>query len=155
MANTAYISAGLPVAKNDGQSPSSGVNTAYVSAGLPAEVETVNVIEGTTCWGHQTGVEEDNAYTFAGDWTGTGAVEGSGDNEYIYLDASEYMQMVDCVHTGEVTVTAQINKYVAGDTVDILYRHGASAAACAAAEWSAYSAPFASLGYVQLKLERT
>ena len=38
MANTAYITAGLPVAKDDGQSPSSGVNTAYVSAGLPADV---------------------------------------------------------------------------------------------------------------------
>lgn len=37
-ANTVYISAGLPVAKNSGQAPSSGVNTAYVSAGLPPEV---------------------------------------------------------------------------------------------------------------------
>lgn len=36
MANTAYISAGLPIAKNSGQSPTAGVNTAYVSAGLPA-----------------------------------------------------------------------------------------------------------------------
>jgi hypothetical protein len=38
MANTVYISAGLPVAKDSGQSPASGVNTVYVSAGLPAEV---------------------------------------------------------------------------------------------------------------------
>jgi hypothetical protein len=38
MANTVYISAGLPVAKNSGQAPASGVNTAFVSAGLPPEV---------------------------------------------------------------------------------------------------------------------
>jgi hypothetical protein len=38
MANTIYLSAGLPVAKDSGQSPATGVNTVYVSAGLPAEV---------------------------------------------------------------------------------------------------------------------
>jgi len=36
--NTIYITAGLPVAKDSGQSPSSGVNTFYLSAGLPPEV---------------------------------------------------------------------------------------------------------------------
>lgn len=38
MANTIYTTAGLPVAKDSGQSPTSGVNTVYVSAGLPPEV---------------------------------------------------------------------------------------------------------------------
>jgi len=38
VSNTIYISAGLPVAKDSGQSPATGVNTVYVSAGLPAEV---------------------------------------------------------------------------------------------------------------------
>ena len=37
MSNTIYITAGLPVAKDSGQSPSSGVNTVYLSAGLPPE----------------------------------------------------------------------------------------------------------------------
>ena len=39
--NIAHISAGLPVAKDSGQSPSAGVNTAFVSAGLPAKPITV------------------------------------------------------------------------------------------------------------------
>jgi hypothetical protein len=39
MANTVYISAGLPVAKSSGQSPTADVNTVYVSAGLPPEVQ--------------------------------------------------------------------------------------------------------------------
>ena len=40
-ANTAYITAGLPVAKNSGQSPSAGVNTVYITAGLPPVVIAV------------------------------------------------------------------------------------------------------------------
>ena len=39
MANTVYITAGLPVAKDDGQSPGAGVNTVYITAGLPPVVE--------------------------------------------------------------------------------------------------------------------
>lgn len=39
MANTFHITAGLPVAKDSGQSPTSGVNTFYVSAGLVPDVE--------------------------------------------------------------------------------------------------------------------
>jgi len=38
MANKFYITAGLPVAKNSGQSPTSGVNTFFITAGLPPEV---------------------------------------------------------------------------------------------------------------------
>lgn len=34
-----YITAGLSVAKNSGQSPSSGENTFYIAAGLPPVVE--------------------------------------------------------------------------------------------------------------------
>lgn len=33
-----YITAGLPVAKNSGQSPTAGVSTLYITAGLPPEV---------------------------------------------------------------------------------------------------------------------
>ena len=38
MANTYYITAGLPVSKDESVTPSSGVNTFYVTAGLPPEV---------------------------------------------------------------------------------------------------------------------
>ena len=38
MANIVHITAGLPVAKNSGQSPSAGVNTVFITAGMPAEV---------------------------------------------------------------------------------------------------------------------
>ena len=46
MANTVYITAGLPVAKDAGQSPTSGVNTVYVTAGLPPiELEDTPIAE--------------------------------------------------------------------------------------------------------------
>ena len=38
MANTAYITAGLPVSKDEAVVPGAGVNTAYVTAGLPPAV---------------------------------------------------------------------------------------------------------------------
>jgi hypothetical protein len=40
MANVVHITAGLPVAKNSGQSPTPGENTVYITAGLPPEVLT-------------------------------------------------------------------------------------------------------------------
>lgn len=46
-ADTVYISAGLPVAKNSGQSPGAGVDTAFLSAGLPPVVLAAPV-GGTT-----------------------------------------------------------------------------------------------------------
>lgn len=38
--NYLYITAGLPVAKNAGQTPTSGKNTVYITAGLPPVVLT-------------------------------------------------------------------------------------------------------------------
>lgn len=38
--NTVYKTAGLPVAKDAGQSPGAGANTAYKTAGLPPVVLT-------------------------------------------------------------------------------------------------------------------
>ena len=39
-----YNTAGLPVAKNSGQSPSAGVHTAYVTAGLPAALNHYRIV---------------------------------------------------------------------------------------------------------------
>ena len=61
----------------------------------------------------------------------------------------------ELVYTDAVLVTFIAGKYVPGDTVDIQYRHGATAEACSSAGWSAYSVPFTSLGYVQARIEST
>lgn len=111
-------------------------------------------IVGTTVWGHDTGVTETNVRDFSGIWTGTGAVSGSGDAEVIQLNATEYMES-ETVNTGSVTVTLLQNTYASGDTVTIQYRTGATQAACEAAAYSTYSAPFASDGFVGIKIVST
>ena len=109
--------------------------------------------QGSVCWGHVSGVTEDNVRTFAGNWTGTGEVDSSGDDESLALDDGEYMES-EVVYTGSETCQILQNEYDAeGDTATLKYRTGATASACQAAEWSAYSAPFASSGYVQIRVE--
>jgi len=113
-----------------------------------------SVISGTTVWGHITGVIETNVRTFASNWTGTGAVGGSGDTERLELDSTEYM-VSEVVNTGIKTVQLLQNTYAAGDTVTLKYRHGADEATCLAAGWNTYSTPFISLGYIQVRVEST
>ena len=62
----------------------------------------------------------------------------------------------DIVDTGTETVTLYQNLYdPTGDDVVLKYRHGATPAACVVAGWNAYTVPFVSAGYVQLRLEAT
>jgi len=101
-----------------------------------------------------TGVTE-TVLTFAGNWVGTGTIGGAGDGEYIAVNTGEYM-ISECVDTGLTTVTIEQNHYDAGgDNVDLDYRHGATEAACYEAAWQDYAAPFASAGYIQVKLTST
>lgn len=111
-------------------------------------------IEGSTCWGHSTGVAETNVRTFADHWTGTGTRENSGDAERLRLDPTENM-VSEVVYMGTYTVELDYNHYAAGDTIVFSYRHGATQEACEAASWNAYTVPFACLGYVQVKVAAT
>jgi hypothetical protein len=113
------------------------------------------VISGEVTWGHDTGVVESNIRDFSGNWTGTGAISGSGDAETICLESGEYM-ISEVVNTGAYTVHLFQNLYDGtGDDVDLDYRHGATQAACEAAAWNNYTVPFTSLGYVQIRLTST
>ena len=113
-------------------------------------------IEGSVAWGHDTEVTEDNIRDFLGNWTGTGAISGSGDAEVIELEASENM-ISEVVNTGaSVTVTLLQNEYDdSGDDVTLEYRHGSSVIACEEASWNSYTVPFESLGYVQIRIIST
>jgi len=106
-------------------------------------------------WGHHTDVLEINDRNFTGNWTGTGAIQGDAgtDAERIEFDnPGEYM-ISEVVNTGaSVTVTLLQNEYLAGDDVNLDYRHGDSEANCEAAGWNDYVAPFESLGYVQVRV---
>ena len=116
----------------------------------------VLTISGSVTWGHDTGVTETNIRDFSGNWTGTGSVSGSGDAEIISLDSGEYMESEVVQISSGKTVRLRQNVYDGtGDDVTLKYRTGATSAACQAAEWSAYSTPFGSLGYVQVRVEAT
>jgi hypothetical protein len=112
-------------------------------------------IDGTSCWGHATGVEEDNTFTFATNWEGTGDIIGEGDAEYMLLAYGESMTLLDIIHTGEMAVTIQDGKYSVNSGATVFYRHAATCAGVESAEWSNYLGQFESLGYVQVKVENT
>lgn len=110
------------------------------------------IIEGSTCWGHVTGVLEDNIRTFTGNWTGTGSIESSGDLERLALSSGQYMES-EVVETSQGEVELLQNEYSEGDSVILKYRQGTSEENCLAASWNTYSVPFSSLGYVQIRVE--
>ena len=95
---------------------------------------------------------EDNTRTFADNWTGTGAIENADDAERLALDADEYMES-EVVDTSTLTVELDYNHYAAGDAITLLYRDGATEVACLAADWTDYTVPFMSLGFVQIRVE--
>ena len=98
---------------------------------------------------------EENVRDFAGNWTGSGDINGAGDAETICLNTGESM-LSEVVYTDEYTVTLVQNVYdPSGDDVDIDYRHGATEGACLAAGWNDYTVPFVSLGYVQIRITST
>lgn len=113
---------------------------------------TEHVISGSAAWGHITGVVEDNVRTFLNNWTGTGDIERSHDDEQLATSSGEYMES-EIVETGAGLYEIDQNYYKAGDNVTLKYKHGATQAACDAAEFGAYSAPFDSLGFVQIRVE--
>lgn len=108
-------------------------------------------ITGSACWGHDTDVTETNVRNFAMNWTGTGAVQNTGDNERLVLGSGEYMES-EIVNTGAQTVEILGNKYQSGDIVMLFYKTGNSKTTCESASWTGYAAPFVSSGYVKIKV---
>ena len=100
-------------------------------------------------------MKETNVRDFTGNWTGTGTIEGVDDAEKIKLDDTEYMES-EVVFTGVRTMQITQNFYDGtGDDVTITYRHADTDVGVEAAEYVAYTEPFDSLGYVQIKVTHT
>jgi hypothetical protein len=118
----------------------------------PSASPSGGLIEGTTCWGHSTGVEEENIRTFVNNWTGIGTIENSGDNERIVLADGEYMES-EVINIATELVQILQNKYLSGDNGLIKYKNGTTEENCLADSWNIYSDPFISLGYVKIRVE--
>jgi hypothetical protein len=76
---------------------------------IGADEYVVTIIEGSTCWGHVTGVTQTNVRAFT-NWTGTGTIENSGDTERLKLAPGEYMES-EVVNTGAGTITIDKDAY--------------------------------------------
>ena len=71
------------------------------------------------------------------------------------LESTEYMES-EIVNTGAYTVTLLQNIYdVSGDDVTMEYRHAATQGGVAGESYGAYSVPFLSAGFVQIKMTST
>lgn len=120
------------------------------------EVLRINEV-GTVCWGHDTGVVEENTKDYTGNWTGTGAISGAGDPELIGLQTGEYMESQDWYLGPCIFNSARLRQNVydpTGDDVTLKYKTAATLAALPGTGWSAYTGPFQSLGWVKIRIER-
>jgi hypothetical protein len=147
------------IADSSGSRITSGYSGFYVLADASGDVNILddwtdsnNETSGSVCWGHSSGVTQENTRTFATNWTGTGSASGSGNAEILTIAEGQYM-VSEVVNTGATHYTLALNQYAAGDTVTVKYRTGASSAACQAASYSTYSGSFLSEGFVQVRLE--
>jgi hypothetical protein len=115
-----------------------------------------SLAETEVVWGHDTDVLESFVRNFSGNWTGTGAVgnPGTADTERLELESGQYM-ISELVHSGAILVRIEYNVYASGDTINLDYRHGATPAACEAADWNDYTGSFDSLGYLQVRVTST
>ena len=114
---------------------------------------TIVVSSGTICWGHSTGVAEDNTKTFASNWTGTAAIQSSGDDENVALDSAEYEES-ETWEIGAGRVQLTIDKYGTGSGSPITkYKQGSSSANCEADSWHTYTVPFLCGGWIKIRIE--
>ncbi len=97
---------------------------------------------------------ENNTHVFAGNWTGTGTISGSGDAEIMTLDANEYMES-EIVNIGAINVELLYDNYQTGSgpAAAIQYKDGNTPANCEADTWNTYTTPFVSAGYIKLRIE--
>ena len=114
-------------------------------------------ISGTVCWGHVTGVIEDNTRTFTGNIT-DGAdyfITGTGDSEKVYLFSGGYVEL-ETFNFGARDCRIKKDAYQTGfGTVIIKYKNGDTLENCEADTWTTYTGWFTCSGYVKVRAEVT
>jgi len=112
-------------------------------------------MSGSVCWGHDTGVVEDNVRDFLNNWSGDASIQGLGDAERIQFDSGEYEES-ETWYIGAGRVRLIIDKYGSGSGTPVVkYKQGSSQALCEADSWHAYTIPFVCGGWVKIRLECT
>jgi hypothetical protein len=111
---------------------------------------------GSVCFGHVTAIEELWSKPFAGNWSGSGTIRGSGDSEEIGLHTGDSMEMNAPWRIGDTRkqVVLKLNKYGSGDDFVIKYKKGTTIAECNGSVWLLYTGPFTHVGYIRLRVEK-
>jgi len=108
---------------------------------------------GSVCWGHVTGVEEDNTVTMAAGSTGTGVVSGSGDAEILAI-TGEQTREYGPWKLGAGKAKMLMDKYDTGTGgLSLEYKSGATEAACEADTWHSYTGKFVQSGWVKIRVK--
>lgn len=108
---------------------------------------------GSVCWGHDTGVEESNIRDFSGNWTGTGDILSTDDDEVIVLTSGEYEESENA-YPGVGYIMLGVNKYKTGTLrPTIKFKTAATEDGLAGEAWQEYLDQVYSLGWVKVRVE--
>ena len=110
---------------------------------------------GTICWGHDTSIMEQIARDFNIDWSGTGNVTGSGDDEVMNMEIGQTMTSITW-NLGIMTAQVARDTYKTGtgEPVTISYKTGDTEKKCNEEDWHVYDGiSFISLGWVKIKVD--
>lgn len=117
----------------------------FMVPGLP---KFVTFTVGTWCWGHDTGVTEDNTGNLVdGTYTATLINSASLDDEAICITSGQYwISPHENVGEGIIKITYDQYNEGSGTPGIIEYRKGSTASLCIVATWTTYSTPFDNTG---------
>ena len=111
------------------------------------------ILIGTVCFGHDTGVVEDNVIDFANQGEGTATPSGSGDSEILTIDDSEYWEFRD-INFGTGECTLDTSKYQSPTGLPVVkYKTAVTQIGLSSESWTVYTVPFTSSGWVKVRVE--
>jgi len=88
------------------------------------------------------------------DGTGTASVYSTGDTEVLIFSIAGQYWNLPAKYFGSGNIRIKVDKYRYGSgTKTVKYRTGATKEVCEAASWTAYTVPFSSLGWAQVRIE--
>jgi len=139
-------------------SSSSSLSSSSSSSVSSSSTSSSSASEATVTWGHDTGIEEDVARDFSGNWQlDNVTVSGSGDSETLTFACPSAIAISEEWLLGAMgAARIDLNKYdglVSGPQLSIEYRTSTTKIGLASQLWNVYTGlSFISQGWVQIRL---
>jgi len=140
---------------SESSSSESSESSSSISSESSSSISSFSSIsQGNVCWGHDTDVTEVYVKDFSGNWTGTGTISGSGDDEIVQLISGQYMES-ETWFVGTGTVNILEDKYKVGEGIPIIeYKTGTTKVNCESDTWHPYIRQFQGQGWVKVKISK-